>query len=132
MRRSKVIWLAVFALLLLTGAAHAQGAEPADAKPTTADAGATDAKKDEAKPADAKDADKADATTTPATGTPAPTAATITPAEHGSLATCLREHGVSETGGSVVLGPPAGVDPATWDKAMKACSTLAPGPGPGN
>ena len=68
----------------------------------------------------------------PTTISPAPTAATVTPAEHGSLATCLREHGVSETGGSVVLGPPAGVDPATWDKAMKACSTLAPGPGPGN
>ena len=83
MRRSKVIWLAVFALLLLTGAAHAQGAEPADAKPTTADAGATDAKKDEAKRADAKDADKADATTTPATGTPAPTAATTAQPKEG-------------------------------------------------
>ncbi len=68
----------------------------------------------------------------PTTISPAPTAATLPPAEHGSLANCLQEHGVSESGGSVVLGPPPGVDPATWDKAMKACSTLAPGPGPGN
>ena len=68
----------------------------------------------------------------PTTISPAPTAATLPPAEHGSLAHCLQEHGVSESGGSVVLGPPPGVDQATWDKAMKACSTLAPGPGPGN
>jgi hypothetical protein len=27
-----------------------------------------------------------------------------------------------------VLGPPAGVDPTTWETAMRACSTLAPGP----
>lgn len=51
------------------------------------------------------------------------------PAAHGSLAECLTSHGVSESGGpAVVLGPPAGVDPGTWDRAMKACSTLAPGP----
>ena len=51
---------------------------------------------------------------------------------HGSLADCLKANGVTETGGNpVVLGPPAGVDPATWDKAMKACATLAPGPAPG-
>lgn len=49
--------------------------------------------------------------------------------EHGSLADCLKANGVTETGSApVVLGPPAGVDPDTWDKAMKACSTLAPGP----
>lgn len=63
---------------------------------------------------------------------PAPTAETVAPAEHGSLAHCLQQHGVTEAGDSVVLGPPPGVDQATWDKAMKACSTLAPGPGPGN
>lgn len=49
---------------------------------------------------------------------------------HGSLAECLKANGVPDVGGpSAVLGPPAGVDPAAWDKAMKACSTLAPGPG---
>ena len=49
---------------------------------------------------------------------------------HGSLADCLKANGVTETGGApVVLGPPAGVDQATWDSAMKACATLAPGPG---
>ncbi len=51
------------------------------------------------------------------------------PAAHGSLAECLHAHGVPESSGpAVVLGPPAGVDPAQWDQAMKACSTLAPGP----
>lgn len=53
---------------------------------------------------------------------------------HGSLAECLKANGVPDTGGpAAVLGPPAGVDPGAWDKAMKACSTLAPGPatGPG-
>ena len=51
------------------------------------------------------------------------------PAEHGSLAECLKSNGVTESGGTpAVLGPPAGVDPGTWDEAMKACSTLAPGP----
>lgn len=59
---------------------------------------------------------------------PAPTTASVAPAEHGSLAHCLQEHGVTDSGGSAVLGPPAGVDQATWDKAMKACATLAPGP----
>lgn len=63
---------------------------------------------------------------------PGPTTTSIAPAEHGSFASCLQQNGVSESGGSVVLGPPPGVDQATWDKAMKACSTLAPGPGPGN
>lgn len=48
---------------------------------------------------------------------------------HGSLADCLKANGVTDTGGTaVVLGPPPGVDPAKWDKAMKACATLAPGP----
>lgn len=48
---------------------------------------------------------------------------------HGSLAECLKANGVSESSGpAAVLGPPAGVDPAKWDEAMKACATLAPGP----
>lgn len=64
----------------------------------------------------------------PTTISPAPTEATITPAEHGSLAHCLAQHGVDESGGSVVLGPPPGVDQKTWNDAMKACSTLGPGP----
>lgn len=52
------------------------------------------------------------------------------PAEHGGLADCLRAQGVTDPGGpGAVLGPPAGVDQATWDKAMQACSSLAPGPG---
>ena len=51
------------------------------------------------------------------------------PASHGSLAECLKANGVPDAGGpAAVLGPPAGVDQAAWDKAMKACSTLAPGP----
>ena len=59
---------------------------------------------------------------------PAPTEATVSPAQHGSFAQCLHNHGVTDSGGSAVLGPPAGVDQATWDQAMKACATLAPGP----
>lgn len=51
------------------------------------------------------------------------------PAAHGSLSECLKANGVSDPGGqSVMLGPPTGVDQATWDKAMKACSSMAPGP----
>lgn len=63
-------------------------------------------------------------TAPPETSSPAPA-----PAAHGSLAECLKANGVTESGGApAVLGPPAGVDPDIWDKAMKACSTLAPGP----
>lgn len=52
-----------------------------------------------------------------------------TTAAHGSLAECLKANGVPDAGGpAAVLGPPAGVDQADWDAAMKACSTLAPGP----
>ena len=52
-----------------------------------------------------------------------------TPTSHGSLAECLKANGVPDAGGpAAVLGPPAGVDQDAWDKAMKACSTLAPGP----
>ena len=51
------------------------------------------------------------------------------PAAHGSLAECLKEQGVAESGGpAAVLGPPEGVDPAAWDKAMQACVTYGPGP----
>ncbi len=49
---------------------------------------------------------------------------------HGSFAQCLHEHGVDESAVSPA-GPPAGVDPGTWQAAMQACNTLAPGPAPG-
>jgi hypothetical protein len=50
---------------------------------------------------------------------------------HGSLAECLHANGVPKSAGpAVVLGRPDGVDEAIWDKAMAACSTLGPGPGP--
>lgn len=59
----------------------------------------------------------------PAPATPAPATA------HGSLAECLRAQGVPESAGpAAVLGPPSGVDETTWEQAMQACSTLAPGP----
>lgn len=46
---------------------------------------------------------------------------------HGSLAYCLREHGVS-AGPGPVPGPPPGVDEHAWHEAMSECSSLAPGP----
>ena len=50
---------------------------------------------------------------------------------HGNLSECLHAHGVPDSAGpAAVLGPPDGIDPAVWDQAMTACSTLAPGPGP--
>jgi len=68
----------------------------------------------------------------PTSISPAPTTTSVAPAEHGSFARCLHDHGVPDSAGTAVLGPPAGVDQATWDQAMKDCSTLAPGPaGPG-
>jgi hypothetical protein len=61
--------------------------------------------------------------------TPSPTSATsVSPGEHGSLAQCLHAHGVPDSAGPAVLGPPAGVDPGVWDQARKACSPLEPGP----
>jgi len=61
--------------------------------------------------------------------TPPDPAGTAPAASHGSLAECLKDHGVDESAGpAAVLGPPTGVDPAAWQAAMKACSTLAPGP----
>lgn len=60
--------------------------------------------------------------------TPSPSTASP-PGGHGSLAECLGANGVTGSDGvPAVLGPPAGVDQNTWDEAMKACSTLAPGP----
>ncbi len=74
------------------------------------------------------------AMTTPATTT-SDTTAPSSPAErteHGGLSECLKSHGVTDSGGAaIVLGPPPGVDPGAWDGAMKECSGLAPGPGPG-
>jgi hypothetical protein len=64
----------------------------------------------------------------PAPNTPSVSiTSSVAPAEHGSLAHCLREHGVPDSAGAV-LGPPAGVDPGVWDQARKACSSLEPGP----
>jgi hypothetical protein len=51
----------------------------------------------------------------------------VAPTGHGTLAQCLSEHGVPMAPGPAV-GPPPGVDPATWQQAMQACSSLAPGP----
>ncbi len=70
------------------------------------------------------------------TPAPAPGSNTSTPAtaEHGAFAHCLGEHGVIEPAGSPAgpqPGPvtaPNGVDPSTWEQAMQACSSLAPGP----
>jgi len=46
---------------------------------------------------------------------------------HGALADCLSKHGVPAAAGPAV-GPPPGVDAATWSSAMQACSPLGPGP----
>jgi hypothetical protein len=51
----------------------------------------------------------------------------VAPASHGGFAHCLSEHGVPAAPGPAV-GPPPGVDQATWHRAMEACSSLAPGP----
>ncbi len=60
---------------------------------------------------------------------PAPTEATrLAGRSTGRWRNACTDHGVTDSGGSAVLGPPAGVDQATWDQAMKACATLAPGP----
>jgi hypothetical protein len=61
--------------------------------------------------------------------TPSQPTTSLAPAEHGSFAHCLHEHGVPDSAGTAGLGPPAGINQATWDQAMKDCSTLAPGPG---
>jgi hypothetical protein len=64
-------------------------------------------------------------TGTPPAQTPAPATSAPATVEHGAFAHCLGEHGVAEPAGA------AGVDQGTWDKAMQACGSLAPGPGPG-
>jgi hypothetical protein len=51
----------------------------------------------------------------------------VEPTGHGSLAQCLKEHGVPVAPGPAV-GPPPGVPEETWNGAMQACSSLAPGP----
>ena len=51
----------------------------------------------------------------------------VAPTGHGTLAQCLRDHGVPAAPGPGA-GPPPGVDPGTWDKAMQSCASLAPGP----
>ncbi|MCB0949062.1 MAG: hypothetical protein KDB44_07240 [Mycobacterium sp.] len=66
-------------------------------------------------------------TTTSPSMTPTTTAAEPGSTGHGSLANCLSEHGVPASPGPTT-GPPSGVDPATWEKAMAECSSLAPGP----
>ncbi|MEH3142605.1 MAG: hypothetical protein PGN37_21035 [Mycobacterium kyogaense] len=64
----------------------------------------------------------------PAQQQPAPSSTTVSPSVgHGSLAYCLSQHGMPSAPGPMT-GPPAGVDPATWEAAMKECSSLAPGP----
>lgn len=62
-----------------------------------------------------------------------PAATTPQPVEHGAFAHCLSEHGVTEASGAAgpMPGPaasPPGVDQKTWENAMQACATLAPGP----
>lgn len=58
---------------------------------------------------------------------PAQTTTSETPSGHGSLAQCLDEHGVPAAPGPAA-GPPPGVDAETWNRAMQACATFAPGP----
>jgi hypothetical protein len=55
------------------------------------------------------------------------TTTSVAPTGHGSLAHCLSEHGVPAAPGPAA-GPPPGVDPDTWNRAMQACASLAPGP----
>ena len=58
-----------------------------------------------------------------------PGSSPTSPAAHGSLADCLKANGVDESAApAAVLGPPEGVDQSTWQQAMQACSSLAPGP----
>jgi hypothetical protein len=64
----------------------------------------------------------------PAPSTTGLATTSVAPGEHGSLAQCLHQHGVPDSAGPAVLGPPAGVDPGVWDQARKACSPLEPGP----
>ena len=56
-----------------------------------------------------------------------PSTTSDAPTGHGSLAQCLSDHGVPAAPGPAA-GPPPGVDSETWNKAIKACATFAPGP----
>ncbi|HEX2214584.1 MAG TPA: hypothetical protein VHH12_14265 [Mycobacterium sp.] len=56
-----------------------------------------------------------------------PSTTSEAPAGHGSLAQCLNEHGVPAAPGPAAT-PPAGVDRDSWNEAMQACASLAPGP----
>ncbi|MEW5811220.1 MAG: hypothetical protein AB1925_17385 [Actinomycetota bacterium] len=67
------------------------------------------------------------ACSSPAQQEPAPTTTVSPSVGHGSLAYCLGQHGVPSAPGPIT-GPPAGVDEATWEAAMRECSSLAPGP----
>ena len=51
----------------------------------------------------------------------------VAPTGHGSLAQCLSDQGVPAAPGPAA-GPPPGVDAGAWQRAMTACSSLAPGP----
>jgi hypothetical protein len=55
------------------------------------------------------------------------TSTSVAPAGHGTLANCLSEQGVPSAPGPAA-GPPPGIDADTWQQAMQACSSLAPGP----
>jgi hypothetical protein len=60
-----------------------------------------------------------------------PTGTTTGSTSHGSYAHCLTEHGVPAPQPGTATGAPEappGVDPDTWDTAMKDCASLAPGP----
>ncbi|WP_110317524.1 hypothetical protein [Mycolicibacterium moriokaense] len=61
------------------------------------------------------------------TPAPAQSSTSVAPTGHGGFAHCLSEHGVPAPPGAAA-GPPPGVDKDTWQRAMQACSTLAPGP----
>ncbi|MCG7593280.1 nucleoporin complex subunit 54 family protein [Mycobacterium sp. PSTR-4-N] len=68
------------------------------------------------------------ACSSPAQQEPPPSTTASPSVGHGSLAYCLSQHGMPKAPGPVT-GPPAGVDPAKWEAAMRDCSSLAPGPG---
>jgi hypothetical protein len=68
--------------------------------------------------------------TSPPPESPSATESKPATSGHGSFAHCLGEHGVPAAPGPAA-GPPPGVDAGTWQQAMQACASLAPGPGPG-
>jgi hypothetical protein len=58
---------------------------------------------------------------------PEQSSTSVAPTGHGGFAHCLSEHGVPSPPGPAA-GPPPGVDQDTWQRAMEACSSMAPGP----